>query len=123
MAELDRAAVSSRIGVARKQSGLTQHEFADVMSVHFRTVQNWESLRDDRVPWDRLDEIARVTNVTRDWLLHGDQEPAGGAVDGERLDRLERHIQELLRRHHEDQAALSRLQSSLDELLRRAPGA
>jgi transcriptional regulator with XRE-family HTH domain len=72
MAELDRAAISLRIAEAREQAGLTQPELADLLEVHWRTVQEWESPRKDVVPWKRLDEIARAAGVTRDWLLHGD---------------------------------------------------
>ena len=61
MAELSRAAIAQRIARARKQSGLTQNELADLMHVHYRTVQDWESPKKDATPWDRLDELAAVT--------------------------------------------------------------
>jgi DNA-binding transcriptional regulator YiaG len=80
MAELDRAAICARIAEARETAGLTQPELAEVLEppVHWRTVQTWESLKDPRVPWDRLDEIARVTGRTKEWLLHGEETvPAG----------------------------------------------
>lgn len=74
MGELDRAAICQRIGHAREEAGLTQPELAELLhpSVHWRTVQTWESVKQPRVPWDRLDEIARVTGKTKEWLLHGD---------------------------------------------------
>jgi transcriptional regulator with XRE-family HTH domain len=72
MAELDRAAISTRLGESREQAGLTQPEIADVLHVHWRTVQNWESPRDSAVPWDRLDEWAQITGRPKEWLLHGD---------------------------------------------------
>jgi transcriptional regulator with XRE-family HTH domain len=101
MAELDRAAISSRIGRARTEAGLSQPELAELLSVHWRTVQGWESLKIDRVPWDRLDEIARATGRTREWLLHGDPDAPDisdvPAVLGEirdLLDRIELRLRE-----------------------------
>jgi transcriptional regulator with XRE-family HTH domain len=70
LAELNRAEISARIKQARTHAGLTQPELGEVLQVHWRTVQGWEG---KVVPWDRLDEIARATGKTRDWLLHGDQ--------------------------------------------------
>lgn len=76
MAELSRAAIAQRIAKARKQSGLTQNELADLMHVHYRTVQDWESPKKEATPWDRLDELAAVTGISRNWLLHGEDEAA-----------------------------------------------
>lgn len=73
MAELSRAAIAQRIATARKQAGLDQPELADLMHVHFRTIQDWESPKKQATPWDRLDELAAVTDVTKDWLLHGER--------------------------------------------------
>jgi transcriptional regulator with XRE-family HTH domain len=98
MAELDRAGISRRIAQAREEAGLTQPEMGDALtpSVHFRTIQNWESLKDKRIPWDRLDEIGRLTGVSKDWLLHGrppvDEDPAVT----ERLDRIESMLEALV---------------------------
>jgi transcriptional regulator with XRE-family HTH domain len=73
MAELDRAAISVRIAEARdKRAGLTQPELADLMKVHWRTIQDWESPKNNTVPWDRLGEIASATGVSKEWLLHGE---------------------------------------------------
>lgn len=94
MAELDRAAISIRIAQAREEAGLTQPELAELMEppVHMRSVQDWESPRNDTVPFRRLDQIARATRVTKEWLLHGD-DPATLTL-AERLalliDRLEK---------------------------------
>lgn len=72
MAELDRAAISLRIAEARdKRAGLIQTEIADLLGVHWRTIQDWESPKNPTVPWDRLSEIAEATGVTKEWLLHG----------------------------------------------------
>ena len=74
MAELSRVAITQRIQRAREESGLKQHELAEAMSVHPRTVQNWESEATPIVPWDRLDELAGLLGVTKQWLIHGDAE-------------------------------------------------
>jgi transcriptional regulator with XRE-family HTH domain len=96
MAELSRVQIAQRIATARKQAGLDQRELADVMRVHWRTVQDWESVKKQATPWDRLDELASVTGVTKDWLLHGER---GEVVpDGEllarRLEALEAAVTE-----------------------------
>jgi transcriptional regulator with XRE-family HTH domain len=77
MAELDRAAISVRLGQARDQAGIKQTELADALQrdgepLHFRTVQNYESPKNPRVPWDLLDQWATITGTTKEWLLHGD---------------------------------------------------
>jgi transcriptional regulator with XRE-family HTH domain len=73
MAELDRAAISVRLAESREQAGLTQDEMADLLGVHFRSVQNYESAKVDRIPWDKLDEWARITGRTKEWVLHGNE--------------------------------------------------
>lgn len=92
MAELDRAAISIRMGQSREQAGLTQPEIADLLHppVHFRSVQDWESPRKRVVPFDRLDEWARLTKSTREWLIYGEE-----AIEGDRLARVEQRLEEL----------------------------
>lgn len=103
MAELSRAAIHARIQQAREEAGLDQSELADLLGTHTRTIQNWESKTPPRpgakliVPWDRLGEIARVTGVTRDWLLHGDAFQAPGDVRGE-MTEIRALLTEVLRR-------------------------
>lgn len=72
MGELDRASIALRLAEARERAGLTQEELGDLLHVHWRTIQNYESPRIDRIPWDRLDEWGRITDTTKEWLLHGD---------------------------------------------------
>jgi transcriptional regulator with XRE-family HTH domain len=76
MAELDRAAISVRLAESRDEAGLTQEEMAEALQrdgtpLHWRSVQNYESPKIDRVPWDLLDQWARITGTTKEWLLHG----------------------------------------------------
>lgn len=111
MAELDRAAISLRLGESREQAGLTQPEMAEALtrrrhgedeSLHWRTVQNYESPKKAVIPWDLLDQWARITGVTKTWLLHGTD---GGELTPEMVERLEaaiaglaeeaRHLREL----------------------------
>jgi len=112
MAELDRAAISLRIAEARdKRAGLTQPELADVLRVHWRTVQDWESPKNANVPWDRLGEIATATGVTKEWLLHGDRHDAE-PVTAEELAALRRDLDEV-------RAVLGRLEALLHTALAR----
>lgn len=98
MAELDRASICGRIAQAREEAGLTQAELGDALNppVHFRTIQTWESLKQPRVPWDRLDEIGTITGRTKEWLLHGREPLAEDPAVVARLDRIERLLETLV---------------------------
>lgn len=84
MEELDRAAISVRLAESRANARLSQPEMAELLQrggepLHWRTVQNYESPKNDRVPWDLLGQWAEATGTSKEWLLHGDQptpEPA-----------------------------------------------
>jgi predicted XRE-type DNA-binding protein len=73
MAELDRAAISLRLGESLKTAGITQQEMADLLHVHKRSVEDYTSPRITTIPFDRLDEWARLAGTSKEWLLHGDQ--------------------------------------------------
>jgi DNA-binding transcriptional regulator YiaG len=92
MTELDRAAISVRMGESRDQAGFTQPEIAELLHVHMRTVQDWESPKKRTLPFDRMDEWARLTKVTREWLLYGTSEEPS---ESELLPRLEPLLAEL----------------------------
>src|ERR1044072_5205437 len=62
--------ICGRIKEARKQAGFSQAEFADLLHVILRTVQNYEK---DRVPWRHLRQIEKLTKTSEEWLLHGDK--------------------------------------------------
>jgi transcriptional regulator with XRE-family HTH domain len=62
------AEICARIKQARETAGFTQEEIADLLNMTPRGYQNYESVR---VPFRRLGEIARITNVAESWLLHG----------------------------------------------------
>lgn len=111
MSELERDGITSRIGQARRDAGLTQEEMADLLGVIPRTIQNYES---KRVPWRHLKEIATITGKPQEWFLRGDEDdgedPAVQAVRAvealdskidvdvtPRLDGIERELRELRR--------------------------
>lgn len=92
MAELSRAGIAQRIATAREQAGLSQPELADLMHVHYRTIQDWESPKKQVTPWDSLNDIAQITGVERDWLLHGDNQPPSAESLAVRLAALEAKV-------------------------------
>ena len=60
--------ICARIKEARRLAGYTQPEMADLLGLTLRGYQNYES---ERVPFGRLIEIAKLTNVEEQWLLYG----------------------------------------------------
>lgn len=72
MSELQRQDIVRRIRQARKEAGLSQPEMADAINVAPRTYQNYES---SRVPWGLINDIARVSGKSPEWLLHGEPAP------------------------------------------------
>lgn len=73
MAELERAGIARRIKQARKEAGLSQPEMADAIGVISRTYQNYESLKDPRTPWGSMNDIAKITGKSTEWLIHGER--------------------------------------------------
>lgn len=119
MAELDRAEICARIAQARTEAGMTQAELGETMepSMHWRTVQTWESVKDPRVPWARLDEIARITGRSKEWLLHGTETVSSPDVVLSAIRDLDRRFDvELLPR-------LDALEEALRRLAEAAPAA
>lgn len=100
MAELDRAAISQRLQQSRQRAGVTQEEMADILRVHVNSIQNYESVKQHSVPFDRLDEWAQITGVTKAWLLQG-EEPTPPA-DLEELRRQLADVQQRLADMHTD---------------------
>jgi transcriptional regulator with XRE-family HTH domain len=102
MAELERAAIASRIKEARKEAGLSQPEMAAALDVIPRTYQNYESVSNPRTPWGLLNQIATVTGKTTEWLIHGERQSAPRLVDTlngnsrSQLDRLEKKVDAIL---------------------------
>lgn len=113
MVALREAEIRARIRRAREEAGLTRDQLADLLTVHWRTVENYEK---KTTPWALLDKIAAVTGKRVEWLLHGDDVEAV-ASNGDRLERIERAIQE----NHELLTAVGDAiaDQKLDELRRR----
>lgn len=94
MAEISAAEIGGRIKQARHEAGLSQHELADALQLHYRTVQNWESRANPTMPeWKRLEDIAGVLGVSKEWLLHGDA--AGDPALSEQVNALREELAEI----------------------------
>lgn len=106
IAELEHSRIAARIKQARKEKGLTQEQMAQLLDVRQRTYQNYESASQPRIPWDRMNDIERITKKKVEWLLHGDSPDLMGALNGngitsrvqEQLDEINRKLDELLKR-------------------------
>lgn len=72
MAEIEREAIAARIRQAREEAGLSQTEMAEAIGVIPRTYQNYESLTRPRTPWGSMNDIAKITGKSTEWLIHGD---------------------------------------------------
>lgn len=116
--DLDPRAISRRIAQARKQSGYSQHRFAEALGVHWRSVQNWER-PDASVPWDRLAEVARLTDVKIEWLLGAPSAEGVSADEATRLrDEMRTLREELLRElDHQRQEVARAVIASVQEAL------
>lgn len=73
MAEIERGDIARRIKQAREEAGLSQPEMAEAVGTHERTYQNYESVSKPRTPWGLMNDIAKVTGKTTEWLIHGDR--------------------------------------------------
>lgn len=73
--------ICARIKEARMQAGFTQQEMADLLDLTLRGYQNYEN---ERVPFRRIGEIARLTRVEERWLLYG----GGAMAQAEQLEAL-----------------------------------
>lgn len=102
MAELQREEIVARIKQAREEVGMSQPEMGDALNVHWRTVQNYETVR---VPFALLGRIAEVTGKTTEWLLHGETPNLLGALNGG---------------GKELQKQVARIEAKLDWLIRQA---
>lgn len=67
--EIEPERIRARLRQARKEAGLSQAALAELLEVHKRSIENYENVR---VPWDHLNEYARLTNRPTEWFLYGD---------------------------------------------------
>lgn len=106
MAKLREAEIRARIRQAREEAGLSRETMADLLTVHWRTVENYEK---KTTPWGQLDKIASITDKPVEWLLHGEGGTRVTVDDGDRLSRIESLLEQIL-------AALSRPQAQTGHL-------
>lgn len=85
--------VGDRIVRARKETGLTQVELAELTGASQRAMQGYEN--GERIPYRLMPDIARVVNKPMAWLLHGDRAMVG---TDEQLARIEQKLDDLLLR-------------------------
>jgi transcriptional regulator with XRE-family HTH domain len=94
-----REVIGARILQARRESGLTQRELADLLGITSRSIQNYEAGR--IIPWRHLSHIETITRKRAGYLLH--DEDGGGALDAtisQLLSVMQQH-HDLLRDHVE----------------------
>jgi transcriptional regulator with XRE-family HTH domain len=101
MAQQDRER-GERIAELRKAAGYTSADkLASALDVNYRSVQNWEAGKG--ISEDNVKDLADLLQVTREFILYGAAETPDlmSAVNGDvqaQLDRIERKLNELLRR-------------------------
>lgn len=108
--------ICARIKQARKAAGLTQEDAANLLNVTTRAYQNYER---DRVPFRSLSKIAKMLNVSEQWLLHGPPnqdtlahgELLKGVADG--VTQLERSSEDVLKTLDDVLARLGRIEDAL----------
>ena len=91
--------IGARILQARRESGLTQRELAELLGITARSVQNYEAGR--IVPWRHISHIETITRKRPGWLLR--EEDGAGALDAtisQLLSVMQQH-HDLLRDHVE----------------------
>lgn len=103
--------ICARIKQARIEAGLTQEDMAGLLNVTGRAIQNYESRR---VPFRRLEEIAKLTAVSQEWLLRGDTRSQ--EVDSELLVDVAEAVTELGRSQESVHKKLDLLLARLAEL-------
>lgn len=85
MPPLNHEEICSRIKQARIQAGLSQEKIAGLLHVSRNSVVEYER---NRVPWDQLDTIAKITDHPTEWLLYGDEVMIRRDTLGDILKRL-----------------------------------
>jgi transcriptional regulator with XRE-family HTH domain len=105
IAELEHKGIAGRIKQARNEKGLTQEQMANLLDVKQRTYQNYESATKPRIPWERMNDIGRITRKKVEWLLHGEAPDLISAMNGsipkaiqDQLVELDRKLDEVLKR-------------------------
>lgn len=94
MSALQATEIGERIAQARLRAGMTQEQLADLIGKSTRSMQDYEAGK--TIPWKDLRQIALLTEVPVDWLIHGSHEEESlKRMLLDVLDRLERIEDEL----------------------------
>jgi transcriptional regulator with XRE-family HTH domain len=91
--------IGSRIAEARRRSGLTQRELAEILGVTTRTVQNYEA--GVAVPYKHLRRIESLAHKRPGWILEGGDDEDLRATITSLHAAMERH-HELMQHHLEE---------------------
>lgn len=70
MAQFQAKEIGGRIAQARKESGLTQEELAEMASFSKRSLQDYET--GITIPYRQIREIGKLLDRPTEWFLHGD---------------------------------------------------
>lgn len=113
----DERQIGLRIAAARRETGLTQAEFARLVGVTSRSVQAYEAGK--IVPWRHLDRLEEITHRPRSWFLRGSEqvEPTPAATE------LEERLVQLVGQVASEAERLFEATARLAELLERREAA
>lgn len=92
MAKLREAEIRARLREAREHAGLSRDKLADILTVHPKSIENYEK---DRVPYTLLNAWAEATGTSVEWLLHGERSNRRSSDDEPRMDRIEHLLEEI----------------------------
>lgn len=109
MAQLQEAQIRTRLKEARVKAGLSRARMADLLTVHPKSVENYEV---ERVPWQLVNAWAEITGTSVEFLLHG-KKPTLEVDNGDRLERIEALLVEI-RNALRGQAGLPALDPALE---------
>lgn len=85
MAKLREAEIRLRLREAREHAGLSREKLADILTVHRKSIENYEK---QRVPWSLLNAWAAATGTSVEYLIHGETGSSNGVSDDKRLDKM-----------------------------------
>jgi transcriptional regulator with XRE-family HTH domain len=99
--------VGTRIGQVRRRLGLKRYEFAERLGITKASAGNYERGQMPRA--DVLDRIARIGDISVEWLLHGPGDRVGSRRRMETSSSLARKLRQLSPRYVTRYAARARL--------------
>jgi DNA-binding transcriptional regulator YiaG len=97
----EREAIGRRIAQARREAGaMTQQEFADLLNLSVRQVQNFEA--GESVPWKYFQTLETVFKRPLGWFLHGEVAEGEGGELAASVRRIELALEALIARLEPD---------------------